>query len=171
MQNTMDRQMSLRPSVTQARTIELEHGTIDAQKHVKQFKKKKRLISLKPKKQQLFAIYHLILNQRNFVYQSCKAFTYQLTCLDCRSKRSIKRRDRTDYQLDKGIEKLEQHLDVTKLIKRAQIVKVIENVLFNQDEKFLLNYQKCDVIDYDSSSSSSCSQSTQKGNQPNDVER
>ena len=51
-----------------------------------------------------------------------------------RSNQSIKRLKRSDYYLNKGIEKLGLHLDVSKIIKRAQNQKIVLNVLFDQDE-------------------------------------
>ena len=62
---------------------------------------------------------------------------------------------RSDYLLDKGIEKLEKQLDVSNLINNQQLVRIIKNVLFDEDEKFLLQFQKNEVLDVGSSTSSS----------------
>ena len=54
-----------------------------------EFKKKVKeqrgkLISDKPKKQQLYWIYALILNQRRLIYTTCNLLTYYLRCYNCR---------------------------------------------------------------------------------------
>ena len=66
----------------------------------------------------------------------------------------MKEKMRSDYYLNKGIEKLEEHLDVTKIIRCEQNSKIFQNVLFDQDEQFLTNYQKAMVIDSCSSTAS-----------------
>ena len=92
----------------------IERGDIHFRQEVQ--KQRKKLISNRPKRQQLFSIYHLIINQRNFTYKACQSLVYILSCASCRSKRSIKAKMRSDFLLDKGIEKLEKQLDVSHLI-------------------------------------------------------
>ena len=55
-------------------------------------------------------------------------------CLRLRNNQTIKRFTRSDYYLNKGIEKLGQQLDVSKIIRREQNSKIFQNVLFDQDE-------------------------------------
>ena len=64
----------------------------------------------------------------------------------------MKEKMRSDYYLNKGIEKLQKHLDVTKIIRCERNSKIFQNVLFDRDEQFLTNYQKAMVIDSSSSS-------------------
>ena len=111
-----------------------------------------------PKKQQLFSIYTLILNQRALVYKVCQALIYTFTCFKSfRCKRSVKQmnlRRGDDFYLDKGIKKLEKHLDISWLIRRAQTVKIIKNIFFDEDQQLLINFQKAAVITSSSNSSS-----------------
>ena len=132
----------------------IERGNLNYRLQIS--KQRKRLIGQKPSKQQLFSIYHLIMNQRNFTYKACQAFVYQFRCcLACRNRSSVKKIARKDYYLNKGIEKLEKHLDVGSLIRRSQMSEVIKNVLFDEDQQFLIKYQKPEVIDSGSSTSTS----------------
>ena len=88
-----------------------------------EFKKKVKeqrgkLISDKPKKQQLYWIYALILNQRRLVYTTCNLLTYYLRCNQCRKQNSLKNsQGRVDYYLNRGIMKLNQDLDITRMIE------------------------------------------------------
>ena len=59
-----------------------------------------------------------------------------------------------DFYLDKGIKKLEKHLDISWLIRRAQTVKIIKNIFFDEDQQLLINFQKAAVITSSSNSSS-----------------
>ena len=52
--------------------------------------KRKKLISETPKRQQLFYIFHLIMNQRKFTYNTCNALAYYFRCFACRKASSLK---------------------------------------------------------------------------------
>ena len=89
---------------------------------------RKKLLSLKPKRQQLFYIFHLILNQRRFSYNTCLAFRYYFKCFACRSKNSLKKKAsaKQDFYLDKGIEKLNKDLDIVHLIEMIKGYQVMK---------------------------------------------
>lgn len=101
---------------------------------------RKKLISHRPKRQQLFYIFHLILNQRRFSYNTCYAIRYFFSCLACRGKRSLKnlKRAKQDVFLDRGIEKLSRDLDIVNLLDMVKGYHVMKQVLFSEDDRFLL---------------------------------
>ena len=86
------------------------------------------------------------MNQKSFAYKSCQAFVYLFSCFDCRSKQSVKQKMKSDFYLNKGMKKLEKHLDVSELIWRSQMGEVIGNILFDEDQQFLINFQKAQVL-------------------------
>ena len=122
----------------------IERGNIDFRRLVT--KQREELIGVKPKKQQLFSIYHLIMNQKSFAYKSCQAFVYLFSCFECRSKQSVKQKMRSDFYLNKGIKKLEKHLDVSEMIWRSQMSEVVGSILFDEDQQFFINFQKAGVL-------------------------
>jgi len=98
------------------------------------------LISERPKRQQLFYIFHLILNQRQFSYNTFNAVRYYLACLHCRKKSSIRSSSiaKQDFYLNKGIDKLSKNLDIVNLIDMMKGYHVMKQVLFSQEDRFLL---------------------------------
>ena len=52
---------------------------------------RKKLISHKPKPQELYYIFHLILNQSRFTYSTCLALGYYVRCFACRRRSKLKR--------------------------------------------------------------------------------
>ena len=78
-----------------------------------------KLISYKPRRQQLFYIFHMILNQRRLSYNTCLALCYYFRCFACRKERSLKRKSssKQDFYLDQGIRKLNRDLDINNLLE------------------------------------------------------
>ena len=105
---------------------------------------RKNLISRSPRRQQLYFIYHLILNQSRFVYSECQALAYFLCCRACRSQSSLKnskshyKNANLDLQLKKGQEMLSRDLDIVNLLEMIKNYKLIKDVFFTQDDRFLL---------------------------------
>ena len=93
-----------------------------------------KLISEKPKKQQLYWIFALILNQRRLVYDTCNLFSYYLRCNNCRKQSSLKKSKsgRIDYNLNQGIKKLDQDLDITKMIEVLQSAKILRYLVLTK---------------------------------------
>ena len=85
-------------------------------------------------------IYHLIMNQKTFVYGHCKALAYYLKFTWCRSRASLKNRARTESLLNVGISKMDQKLDVINLVKRSNDSTLIKKVTLNSAERFLLEF-------------------------------
>ena len=53
-------------------------------------KQRKKLISHEPKRHQLYYIFHLILNQRRFTYNTCLSIMYFFRCRNCRSNKKLR---------------------------------------------------------------------------------
>ena len=81
-------------------------------------------------------------------YNTCKALLYYFRCFCCRRSSSLKRSEatKTDFYLDKGIEKLERDLDIVKLLDIVKGYHVMKQVLFSQDDRFFLHLQRRDMI-------------------------
>ena len=101
------------------------------------------LMDYKPSQEHIWAIFHLIMNQRRMTYKFCDLMNYYARCLCCRSHSSLKRQhqsNKTDYYLNKGIRKLDSDLDVVKYLKLVQAYSVMKQVLFNQNERFFMKF-------------------------------
>ena len=103
-------------------------------------KQRKKLISHEPKRHQLYYIFHLILNQRRFTYNSCLAIMYYLRCWNCRSRNKLKRikSAEKDFKLEKGRDKLYRDLDIVNLLEMIKDYHVMKQVLFTHDDRFFL---------------------------------
>ena len=101
------------------------------------------------------------MNQRRLSYNLCLALAYYFRCFACRKTSSLKNntRSKTDFYLDRGIEKLSRDLDIVNLLDIVKGFHVMKQVLFNQDERFFLHLQRRDMI-Y-SSESSQCEKEEQ----------
>ena len=100
------------------------------------------LISVKPKRQHLYYIYHLIINQKKFNYGCAQLMRYYLKCLICRKKASLKKLggDRSDYYLHEGEKKLARDLDIVSLIRMVKSYNVLRKILFNHDQRIFLKF-------------------------------
>ena len=105
-------------------------------------KQAKTLISQRPKRQQLFYLFHLILNQRKFSYHDCNALTYFLRCFCLRKQSSLKKlaSAKQDVLLNKGTEKLERDLDIVELLDIIHGFRVMKKTLFTKDERYLMHF-------------------------------
>ena len=68
--------------------------------------KRGKMLSVPPKRNQLYFIFSLILNQRIIVYKTCDALKYYFSCRQCRKQRSLKKYKSKDFYLNQGIQKL-----------------------------------------------------------------
>ena len=107
-----------------------------------------KLISYKPRRQQLYYIFHIILNQRRLSYNTCLALGYYFKCRKCRKERSLKERSssKQDFYLNQGIKKLNRDLDIINLLEMIQIYRVMKMTVFSQDDRFFLRAQRRDMI-------------------------
>ena len=106
--------------------------------HIKEKIKAARNIyfSRKPKKEQFYYLYLMILNRRTMNGSLKAVLAYYLRSLfnSC-SRGEIKREDRL---MDKGIKRLKKDLDIVSLLNLQQEFKEAKSALFDRDDKKLL---------------------------------
>ena len=94
------------------------------------------LLDKRPQKQHLWAIFHLVINQRQFLkYGMRHVLNYYCKCICLRKTSSLgcKSSLKRDHYLNKGIDKLQKDLDVVKFLQLVRDFRVIKRVLFSQD--------------------------------------
>mgnify|MGYP001626887541 CR=1 FL=1 len=106
------------------------------------------MIHHKPERHSLYYIYHLILNQRKFVYTTCDALRYVFCCLICRKTKSLRhlKGGKRDFELERGIKMLTRDLDIVHFLELTKDYHLIKQVLFNHDDRFLIKLQHRDLI-------------------------
>lgn len=94
---------------------------------------RKKLIAARPNRQQLYYVFHSILNQRKLSYSKCQAICYNMRCFFCLSESRLKKskRSKSDFYLNRGIKKLTRDLDISKLLEMVQVFKVMKQTLYN----------------------------------------
>lgn len=106
-------------------------------------------IDEKPQRDKLYFLFSLILNRKSFVYEWADRALHRVsTVLFCCRKRCITKHCSKRYQnveklhrlYEKGKRKLERDLDIVKLIRHNQRSFVNSQVIFNHNERFLLQY-------------------------------
>lgn len=107
-------------------------------------------ISVKPKRQQLYFLYKLILNRTLFRFNFMDRMLHRLSkftcCLKKRliekwcSKHVFKKAEKRAERFRRGKQKLTKDLDIVTLIQRQQMHDVNKQVLYNATERFLLQY-------------------------------
>lgn len=80
----------------------------------------KTLLSKIPTKQQLFAVFHLIINQHRLVYSHGDLIISAIRCLCLRKNRNLLKGgshgEKKEYYIRKGADKLVRDLDIVNLI-------------------------------------------------------
>ena len=119
-------------------------------------------ISAKPKKQQLYFLYKLIMNRKKFQFDFVDRTLNRLSFLFCCcrkkllekwcSERLFSTAEKRSRQFQKGQRKLTRDLDIVTLIQRQQMHDVSKQVLYKPAERFLLQYQRRNVIESNSDS-------------------
>ena len=76
-------------------------------------------------------------------------FSYYLRCYNCRKQSSLKnnKSGRIEYNLNQGIKKLNQDLDITKMIEVLQSAEIMRYLVLTKEDQFLLKNQRSKVID------------------------
>ena len=103
-------------------------------------------ISTRPKRQQLFWIYKMIMNRRNFEYTFTDGIKYyfwkiiHMRGCPCRSNKSYKelKMPKKDIQLKKARKRLMEELDIVRLVKTIRNFEETQRVLFQDRERTLL---------------------------------
>ena len=140
-------QKSVKMQITRNLSTSIKDQAVDFKQQVKE--QRKKLLSEKPKKQQLYWIYALILNQRRLVYSTCNVLLYYLRCYNCRKKSSLKKNksSKKEYFLNQGIKKLNQDLDIVSMLDLLNGAKVMRYLILTREDQFLLKNQRAKVID------------------------
>jgi hypothetical protein len=99
-----------------------------------------------------------LISRRRFSYNWRDVFTYVLRCLCIRKTHT---RDH-HFLYQKGEKKLSKELDVISLLKSLRQIKLLTQVTLSQKQKFMLKFQRKNLIE---TSSSSCD-SDSKHNDP-----
>ena len=97
---------------------------------------------------QLYFVFYLILNRKEFKFRYKDRLLHNIGLFFCCTKRCISKwcsrrfdkAERRYYFFNKGREKLTKDLDIVKMIKREQMHDVHKQVLYNSTERFLLQY-------------------------------
>ena len=68
------------------------------------------------------------------------AIMYFFRCRNCRRKEKLRRikSAEKDYKLNKGKEKLNQDLDIVKILEMVKDYRVMKQVIFSHDDRFFL---------------------------------
>ncbi|CAI2386528.1 unnamed protein product [Moneuplotes crassus] len=100
--------------------------------------------------------------RRPFSYGYCHIIQNFLCCIACRSKRKIFKTPNLQRHayFTIGKHKLTQELDCITLIKTIKQLKILTQVLLTKEQKFLIKYQRQNIIN---SASSDSSDEVQKG--------
>ncbi|CAI2359077.1 unnamed protein product [Moneuplotes crassus] len=94
--------------------------------------------------------------RRVFKYGYTDILHYLFCCVVCRRKRTmrLKPRFRDHLYYEIGEEKLLDELDCVTIIKAVRQLKILTQVLFDKKQKFLMKFQRNNVIDSSSSGTS-----------------
>ena len=98
----------------------------------------KKSFSNRPKRQQLFWIYKMIMNRKNFQYTFADGIKYYFWKIKnvrgcpCRSNKSFKelRMPKKDIQLKKARKRLMEELDIVRLVNTMRNFEETQRVLF-----------------------------------------
>ena len=99
-------------------------------------------ISSKPKRQQLYELYKLILNRKMLEYNAFHAFEEYFRCFFCRSKQSLKYKTKGNIgkrhlYFRKAKERLAQDLDISGLLQVRYGFEIMKSILFDEDDLVL----------------------------------
>ena len=75
-------------------------------------------ISKRPKRQQLYYLYRIIMNRRTFEYSLRHVFQYYLRCFYCRSREALRRiaDGKRELYYERASRKLQKDLDIVTLL-------------------------------------------------------
>ena len=111
-------------------------------------------ISKKPKRQQLYKLYELIVNRKWLQYTMFHVFEEYFRCLCLKSKRSLKdpaiySNSKRHLYFKKAMLKLKHDLDIAGLLQNRYGLEIIKSILFDDEDLKLLSFQKRLVINSD----------------------
>ncbi|CAI2387840.1 unnamed protein product [Moneuplotes crassus] len=94
--------------------------------------------------------------RRPFTYGYYSIFQHFMCCVSCKGDKKIRRRPelRRHAYFNVGKDKLARELDCVTLIKAIKQLKILTQVLLSREQKFLIKYQRQNIIPSASSGSS-----------------
>ena len=94
--------------------------------------------------------------RRVFRYNYGNIFHYIFCCVPCRTKKTLRHKPRFREHLyyKVGEEKLLEELDCVTMIKAIRQLRILTQVLLTKKQKFLIKFQRNNVIDSSSSGTS-----------------
>ncbi|CDW82856.1 UNKNOWN [Stylonychia lemnae] len=101
-------------------------------------------------------IHKMLTTRERFSYYASDIFHYLFFCLCFRKKRYLKQKPRfmKHFLYRKGERKVAEELDCIQMIKMIRQMKLLTYVLLTKKQKLLLKFQRRNVLDYDTQSSS-----------------
>ena len=108
----------------------------------------KKPLSRKPKRQQLYYLYRIIMNRRKFHYTLKHVFKYYFKCIWCRSNKAIRQLNdgKRDLYYGRAERKLAKDLDVITLLQMIQSAEIVQSILFDKNARQLLQFQRKKVV-------------------------
>ena len=116
---------------------------------------KHNYISKKPKKQQLYLIFKLIMNRKRFQFNFKERMAVMMSeiCFCFKKRKAYLWAQKNQNSYNRGVHKLTTDLDVNNIIERTKRADVVNSVNFNPAQRFLIQFNKGNVIHSDSESS------------------
>ncbi len=112
--------------------------------------------SVSLKLEDLNATFTSIVNRSRFRYKFKEVIDYMVNCICIRRMKKLKTsRHKKHFLFLKGVEKIEQELDVVNLIRQIRKLKLMTKILFNSRQNTLLKFQRKNLIEATTSSSDS----------------
>ena len=118
-------------------------------------------ISEKPQRGKLYFLFNLMMNRTSFSFGWFDRALHRVsnilcccrkTCISKSCSKRYQNAKKTHKLFEKGKKKLTRDLDIVKLIQHNQKNFINQQVIFNHDERFLLQFQRRNVIDPDTDS-------------------
>ena len=105
-------------------------------------KARKQTVSARPKRQQLYWIYKMIMNRKNFEYNLKDGITYYwwkiIHCRGCpcrpKGDRKTLKAPKKDIQFQKAKKRLLDELDIVKIVSSIRNLEQSQKVIFNENE-------------------------------------
>eukprot|EP00347_Sterkiella_histriomuscorum_P023757 403333491 len=98
-----------------------------------------------------------LINRKRFSYSGKDILKYLFNCICCKSLSKIRHSEKfkKHFIFQKGEEKLLEELNVVNLLRTQRQVKLLTQVLMNQQQKLILRFQRKNLIETSSSSQDS----------------
>jgi hypothetical protein len=108
-------------------------------------------------KADVFSLFFAFFNRSRFSFSVRDVFEYALRCICWRDINGQRRQKgfKKHYLFEKGEEKFNRELDVVKIVKTLRRFKMVSQAMLSQRHRFILKFQRMNLIETSSSSSDS----------------